>query len=189
MLSARFPTGDTGQFSGLRMSDGGSSRGPHTARSGYMCCRACTAQSTAPRSNVRFNLIEGPCAKAGTRYEGQPPVYGPHANSRWLCEGHYRASHRCSSKGEAVVVDPISPNAFPADRFCAVCVRLLVNKRGGSEYEQVADVCCDMMCAHCVGEKFVRGLQHGRLPQSWSPPFRPKTAPRREVRAQDHFHT
>ena len=28
-----------------------------------------------------------------------------------------------------------------------------------------------------------------RLPQSWSPPFRPKTAPRREVRAQDHFHT
>jgi hypothetical protein len=28
-----------------------------------------------------------------------------------------------------------------------------------------------------------------RLPQSWSSPFRPKTAPRREVRAQDHFHT
>ena len=28
-----------------------------------------------------------------------------------------------------------------------------------------------------------------RLPQSWSPPFRPKTAPRREVRAQDHFHS
>ncbi len=29
----------------------------------------------------------------------------------------------------------------------------------------------------------------GRSPQSWASPFRPKTAPRREVRAQDHFHT
>ena len=50
-------------------------------------------------------------------------------------------------------MDPIPPSALPADRFCAVCARLLVNQRGGSEYEQVADVCCDMMCAHCVGEK------------------------------------
>ncbi len=29
----------------------------------------------------------------------------------------------------------------------------------------------------------------GRTPRSWSSPFGPKTAPRREVRAQDHFHT
>ena len=98
---------------------------------------------------------------AGARYEGQPPVHGPHANSRWLCEGHYHAAHRSSSKSEAVVVDPIPPIALPADRFCAVCARLLVNQRGGSQYDHVADVCCEVMCAHCVGEKFVRCLQHG----------------------------
>jgi len=143
------------------MADGGSSRAPRPARSGYMCCRACAAHSTASRSNVRFKLIEGPCAMAGARYEGQPPVHGPHANSRWLCEGHYHAAHRSSSKSEAVVVDPIPPIALPADRFCAVCARLLVNQRGGSQYDQVADVCCEVMCAHCVGEKFVRRLQHG----------------------------
>ena len=32
-------------------------------------------------------------------------------------------------------------------------------------------------------------IQSRRTPRSWSSPFRPKTAPRREVRAQDHFHT
>ena len=156
-------TGDT--WSGNiapRMADGSSSRGPHPARPGYMCCRACTAESTAPRSTVRFKLIpEGPCAKAGARYEGAPPVHGPHANSRWLCDSHQRAAQRSSSRGEAVIVDPIPPSALPADRFCAVCARLLVNQRGGSEYEQVADVCCEVMCAHCAGEKFVSCLQQG----------------------------
>ena len=58
-------------------------------------------------------------------------------------------------------MDIIPPSALPADRFCAVCARLLVNQRGGSEYEQVADVCCEVICAHCVGEKFVSCLQHG----------------------------
>ena len=156
-------TGDT--WSGNiapRMADGSSSRGPHPARPGYMCCRACTAESTAPRSTVRFKLIpEGPCAKAGARYEGAPPVHGPHANSRWLCDNHQQAAKRSASKSEAVIVDIIPPSALPADRFCTVCARLLVNQRGGSEYEQVADVCCEVMCAHCVGEKFVRCLQHG----------------------------
>ena len=33
-----------------------------------------------------------------------------------------------------------APSALPADRFCAVCARLLVNHRGDSRYEQVADV-------------------------------------------------
>ena len=127
-----------------------------------MCCRACTAESTAPRSTVRFKLIpEGPCAKAGARYEGAPPVHGPHANSRWLCDNHQQAAKRSASKSEAVIVDIIPPSALPADRFCTVCARLLVNQRGGSEYEQVADVCCEVMCAHCVGEKFVSCLQHG----------------------------
>ena len=45
------------------MADGGSSGGPHTAAAGVKCCRACTA--AAPRSTVRFKLIEGACAKAG----------------------------------------------------------------------------------------------------------------------------
>ena len=58
-------------------------------------------------------------------------------------------------------MDIIPPSALPADRFCTVCARLLVNQRGGSEYEQVADVCCEVICAHCVGEKFVSCLQHG----------------------------
>ena len=52
------------------MADGGNSGGPHTAASGVKCCRACTA--AAPRSTVRFKLIEGACAKAGARYEGAP---------------------------------------------------------------------------------------------------------------------
>jgi hypothetical protein len=141
------------------MADGGNSGGPHTAAAGVKCCRACTA--AAPRSTVRFKVIEGPCAKAGTRYEGALTVHGPHANSRWLCDSHQQAAKRSASKGEAVIVDIIPPSALPADRFCAVCARLLVNQRGGSEYEQVADVCCEVMCAHCVGEKFVRCLQHG----------------------------
>jgi hypothetical protein len=138
------------------------SGGPHPARPGYMCCRASTAESTAPRSTVRFKRIpEGPCVKAGARYEGAPQVHGPHANSRWWCVDHYQASSRSSAKGEAVIVDIITPSALPADRFCAVCARLLVNQRGGSEYEQVADVCCEVMCAHCAGEKFVSCLQQG----------------------------
>jgi hypothetical protein len=53
-----------------QMADGGNSGGPHTAASGVKCCRACTA--AAPRSTVRFKLIEGACAKAGARYEGAP---------------------------------------------------------------------------------------------------------------------
>jgi len=142
-----------------QMADGGNSGGPHSASAGVKCCRACTA--AAPLSTVRFKVIEGPCAKAGTRYEGALTVHGPHANSRWLCDSHQQAAKRSASKGEAVIVDIIPPSALPADRFCAVCARLLVNQRGGSEYEQVADVCCEVMCAHCVGEKFVRCLQHG----------------------------
>ena len=63
-------TGDT--WSGNiapRMADGSSSRGPHPARPGYMCCRACTAESTAPRSTVHLKRIpEGPCAKARRRH-------------------------------------------------------------------------------------------------------------------------
>ena len=99
-------------------------------------------------STVRFKLIpEGPCAKAGARYEGAPPVHGPHANSRWLCDNHQQAAKRSASKSEAVIVDIIPPSALPADRFCTVCARLLVNQRGGSEYEQVADVCCEVICA------------------------------------------
>ena len=102
------------------MTGGGSTGGPHSAWPGYMCCSACTAESTAPRSTVRFKLIpEGPCAKAGARYEGAPTVHGPHANSRWLCDSHQQAAKRSSSKGEAVIVDIFPPSALPADRFCA----------------------------------------------------------------------
>jgi hypothetical protein len=145
-----------------QMADGGSSRGPHPARPGYMCCRACTAESTAPRSTVRFKLIpEGPCAKAGARYAGAAAVHGLHGNSRWWCVSHHREAERHRDKDEAVIVDIITPSALPADRFCAVCARLLVNQRGGSEYEQVADACCEVMCAHCAGEKFVSCLQQG----------------------------
>jgi hypothetical protein len=125
-------TGDT--WSGNiapRMADGSSSRGPHPARPGYMCCRACTAESTAPRSTVRFKLIpEGPCAKAGARYEGAPPVHGPHANSRWLCDNHQQAAKRSASKSEAVIVDIIPPSALPADRFCTVRRRHWVHDTG-----------------------------------------------------------
>ena len=43
--------------------------GPHSAWPGYMCCRACTAESTAPRSTVHLKRIpEGPCAKARRRH-------------------------------------------------------------------------------------------------------------------------
>jgi hypothetical protein len=50
-----------------RMAGGGSTCGPHSAWPGYMCCRACTAESTAPRSTVHLKRIpEGPC-------EGAPP--------------------------------------------------------------------------------------------------------------------
>ena len=107
-----------------QMDDGGNSGGSHTAAAGVKCCRACTA--AAPRSTVRFKVIEGPCAKAGTRYEGALTVHGPHANSRWLCDSHQQAVKRSASKGEAVIVDIITPSALPADRFCAVCARLLV---------------------------------------------------------------
>ena len=118
------------------MADGGSRGGPHSASAGVKCCRACTAESTAPRSTVRFKLIpEGPCAKAGARYEGAPTVHGPHFNSRWWCVDHYQASRRSSAKGEAVIVDIITPSALPADKFCAVCARVLVNQCGCSEYE------------------------------------------------------
>ncbi len=102
----------------------------HTAAAGVKCCRACTA--AAPRSTVRFRLIEGPCAKAGTRYEGALTVHGPHARSRWWCDSHEQAAKRSASKGEAVIVDIIPPSALPADRFCAVCARLLVNQHGGN---------------------------------------------------------
>ena len=91
-----------------QMADGGNSGGPHTAASGVKCCRACTA--AAPRSTVRFKLIEGACAKAGARYEGAPPVHGPHANSRWFCDNHQQAAKRSASKSEAVIVDIIPPS-------------------------------------------------------------------------------
>ena len=43
--------------------------GPHSAWPGYMCCRACTAESTAPLSTVHLKRIpEGPCAKARLRH-------------------------------------------------------------------------------------------------------------------------
>ena len=133
-------TGDT--WSGNiapRMADGSSSRGPHPARPGYMCCRACTAESTAPRSTVRFKLIpEGPCAKAGARYEGAPPVHGPHANSRWLCDNHQQAAKRSASKSEAVIVDIIPPSALPADRFCTVCARTLALDLAAARQEVAA---------------------------------------------------
>ena len=103
------------------MADGGNSGGPHTAASGVKCCRACTA--AAPRSTVRFKLIEGACAKAGAPYEGASTVHGPHANSRWWCVDHYQASRRSSSKGEAVIVDIIPPSALPADRFSSAAVQ------------------------------------------------------------------
>jgi hypothetical protein len=32
-------------------------------------------------------------------------------------------------------VDIITPSALPADKFCAVCARVLVNQCGCSEYE------------------------------------------------------
>ena len=52
-----------------RMAGGGSTCGPHSAWPGYMCCRACTAESTAPRSTVHLKRIpEGPCAKARRRH-------------------------------------------------------------------------------------------------------------------------
>ena len=52
-----------------RMAGGGSTGGPHSAWPGYMCCRACTAESTAPRSTVHLKRIpECPCAKARRRH-------------------------------------------------------------------------------------------------------------------------
>ena len=52
-----------------RMAGGGSTGGPHSAWPGYMCCRACTAESTAPRSTVHLKRIpEDPCAKARRRH-------------------------------------------------------------------------------------------------------------------------
>jgi len=120
-------------------------RGQATCAAGPVVLRARTvvsASSASPRAR-----------EAGARYAGAAAVYGLHSNSCWWCVDHYRASQSSTSKGEVGVLDPIPPSALPADRFCAVCARLLVNQRGGSENEQVADVCWEVMCAHCAGEK------------------------------------
>jgi hypothetical protein len=114
--------------------------GPHLARPGYMCCRACRAEST--HSRLRFKRIpEGP----------------------YTSVDHYQASQRSTSKGEVDILDPIPPSDLPTNRFCAGCARLLVNQRGGSEYDQVVDVCCEVMYAHCAGENFVSYLYHHHL--------------------------
>ena len=48
---------------------GRATREPLSAWPGYMCCRACTAESSAPRSTVHLKRIpEGPCAKARRRH-------------------------------------------------------------------------------------------------------------------------
>ena len=45
------------------------SGGPHSVWPGYMCCSACTAESTAQGSTVHLKRIpEGPCAKGRRRH-------------------------------------------------------------------------------------------------------------------------
>jgi len=102
-------------------------------RRGQATCAAVLAQ---PRARLRAPLFassklipEGPCAKAGDRYEGAPTVHGPHANSRWLCDSQQQAEKRSSSKGEAVIVDIIPPSALPADRFGADCQKTSILNR------------------------------------------------------------
>jgi hypothetical protein len=110
-------TGDT--WSGNiapRMADGSSSRGPHPARPGYMCCRACTAESTAPRSTVHLKRIpEGPCAKARLRHGAhrrhgalgdlRPSsaalrVNDPRTVSKVVCPRPPRTSRCCSARSQ-----------------------------------------------------------------------------------------
>ena len=133
---------------------------------GFRCCRVCSRQtataSTAQQKAVRFRRIpdSDPCATEGARYEGED-LHPSHARSRYLCGQHDTRHRRLAARGAPVVVADIAPDALPAERACAVCARLLVNQRGGLEYEQVADVCCAQFCAHCAGESFVSSLQSG----------------------------
>jgi hypothetical protein len=103
------------------MAGGGSTGGPHSAWPGYMCCRACTAESTAPRSTVHLKPIpEGPCAKARLRHgahrrrppgalvpclrrQGNPlpprgslPLQPPHSLCRHLPPWHRRLPSNCT---------------------------------------------------------------------------------------------
>ena len=100
-------------------------------------------------------------AKTGRDCEEAAAPTAPHAKSRFLCDQHGMETDRCSSRrvpADAVVAGGLW---LPEDRFCGVCARLLINKTGSLEYEQVAEVCCLVMCAHCAAEKFVGDLQVG----------------------------
>ena len=110
-----------------RMAGGGSTCGPHSAWPGYMCCRACTAESTAPRSTVHLKRIpEGPCAKARRRHGAhrrhgalgarRPSsaalrVNDPRTISKVVCPRPPRTSRCCSAVPVAVEAQPRASTA------------------------------------------------------------------------------
>jgi hypothetical protein len=110
-----------------RMAGGGSTCGPHSAWPGYMCCRACTAESTAPRSTVHLKRIpEGPCAMARRRHGAhrrhgalgarRPSsaalrVNDPRTISKVVCPRPPRTSRCCSAVPVAVEAQPRASTA------------------------------------------------------------------------------
>jgi hypothetical protein len=106
-----------------RMAGGGSTGGPHSAWPGYMCCRACTAESTALRSTVHLKRIpEGPCAKARRRHGAhrrhgalgarRPSsaalrVNDPRTVSKVVCPRPPRTSRCCSAVPVAVELNHV----------------------------------------------------------------------------------
>jgi len=100
-------------------------------------------------------------AKPGRDYEEASAQTVPHARSRFLCDQHGVEADRCASRRVPTAAVVAGGLSLPEGRFCGVCARLLINKTGSLEYEQVAEVCCLVMCAHCAAEKFVGDLQVG----------------------------
>ena len=103
---------------------------------------------------------DDPCAAEGAHFEGED-VHAAHACSRYLCNPHFLKHQRLAAENARVEFTAVTSDALPADRSCAVCARLLINQRSALEYEQVADVCCEVMCAACAGEKFVTSVRSG----------------------------
>ena len=130
---------------------------------GFRACRGCGAHNAAGAHKAqKFRRIpdDDPCAAEGAHFEGEDG-HAAHVRSRWLCNPHFLKHQRLAAENARVAFTAVTPKALPADRSCAVCARLLINQRDALEYEQVADVCCEVMCAHCAGEAFISSLRHG----------------------------
>ncbi len=81
-----------------------------------------------------------------------------------------------------------APGGVPANAYASTALKLAVLTEFADKILAITVSPNEENASN--GGRMIGGQMYPRrLPQSWSSPFRPKTAPRREVRAQDHFHT